>query len=149
MNVNSENVVLNMITRQPGRTSLTRPGAPPASARETGETGDCLFGFGCSPLSWILVLHYVTHHTSRGLSLTWHQVTITRAPRQHGGGARTRLWHSTFNIQGTGEKNFIWQFSSSAGLTGYMFRYESLCILHGVFRDQNYYDNVTSPGVVY
>ena len=42
-----------------------------------------------------------------------------------------------------GEKNFIRQFSSSAELTGYMFRYESLCILHGVFRDQNYYDNVT------
>ena len=83
MSVNSENVVLNMITRQAGLwTSLTGPGAPPASARGTGETGDCLFGFGCSPLSWILVHHYVTRHTSHitGLSLTRHRVTITRAP---------------------------------------------------------------------
>ena len=58
--------------------------APGLSAR---DGGDCLFGFGCSPLSWILVLHYITHIT-RHTPLT--SPTITAASCQHGAGPALR-----------------------------------------------------------
>ena len=116
--------------------SLTAPGL------STRDGGDCLFGFGCSQQSPVLnissTLRYTSHITPWVLSLTRLRVTITRAPMPTWGGARTELWH-LFTRR---EKRTL-SGSFPPWLTGYMFRYESLCILHGEFRDQNYYDNVT------
>ena len=75
-------------------TALLRRPAPPAtlpglSMRDRpGISRHCLFGFGCSPLSWILVLHYTLHPGSHEISR--NIVTLTRASCQHWAG-RGRL----------------------------------------------------------